>query len=71
MISLNNHIRLGKLRGSRFCNEDDIDAMVEEFDKGAKNTFRNSEQISHIKFGRRRDNDASVGITDGEIKLNG
>jgi hypothetical protein len=70
-FSERHHTLLGKLRGSHFCNADDIDAMVEEFDRGAKNTFRDSEQMSYIKFGGRRDNDASVGITDGEIKLRG
>jgi len=56
-----------KLRGSLF---DDIDDIVNRFDKSTKLTFKNDEsEFSYVQVGTRRDNDPSVGVRFGRLKL--
>ncbi|KAH8818668.1 hypothetical protein DL96DRAFT_1714964 [Flagelloscypha sp. PMI_526] len=58
-----------KLKDSKFF--DDLDDIVGKFDSSAKLTFRNPQDPSFIQFGRARDNDASVGIKNGQMRISG
>ncbi|EAU91952.2 hypothetical protein CC1G_11138 [Coprinopsis cinerea okayama7 len=57
------------LRGSRF--EDDVDFIVERFDKRTKLAFRDDNQMKFIQFGSVRQNEPSLGIRTGQLKLQG
>ncbi|KAM6495193.1 hypothetical protein JOM56_009816 [Amanita muscaria] len=59
------------LRDSEFSGEHDINAMIKEFDKRAKLTFRSSDKPLAIRFGGYRDTDLSKGIRAGQLKLQG
>lgn len=50
---------------------DDIDHIIRCFDKSTKPRFRNTNEPQYIKFGSIRDNDATVGIRSGQLKLRG
>jgi len=60
-----------KLRGSRFDSPQDINHIVNCFDKVTKLTFKNEEEASYVHFGSYRDTDSSVGIQSGRLKLSG
>jgi len=57
------------LQGSTFL--DDLEHIVDCFDKTTKPRFRNSDEPQYIKFGGARDNDASCNIRFGQLKLQG
>ncbi|KAH9940124.1 uncharacterized protein BXZ73DRAFT_43112 [Epithele typhae] len=59
------------LKGSSFGNDEDIQSMLEHFDKMTKRVFKDESQSSYIKFGSLRCNDASVGISRGQLTLRG
>ncbi|KAM6502892.1 hypothetical protein JOM56_002869 [Amanita muscaria] len=59
------------LRDSSFSGENDINAMMKEFDERAKLTFRKSDEPLSIRFGGYRDTDPSKGIRAGQLKLQG
>ncbi|PFH47023.1 hypothetical protein AMATHDRAFT_43201 [Amanita thiersii Skay4041] len=59
------------LQGSKFGMEEDIDTMVNIFDKNTKPSFKSAGKSYWIKFGRVGDNDLKYGIRSGTIKLNG
>ncbi|KJA20620.1 hypothetical protein HYPSUDRAFT_141909 [Hypholoma sublateritium FD-334 SS-4] len=50
---------------------DDIDHITRCFDKTTKPRFRDAKEPQYIKFGSIRDNDASVNIRSGQLKLQG
>jgi hypothetical protein len=50
---------------------EDLDHIVQCFDKATKLRFRNMEESQYIKFGSTRDNDEAVGIRFGQLKLKG
>ena len=50
---------------------DDLDHIVRCFDRTTKIRFSDDKQAQFIKFGSTRDNDASVGIRFGQLKLTG
>ncbi|KAF8901908.1 hypothetical protein CPB84DRAFT_1708063 [Gymnopilus junonius] len=60
---------------SKFLSEsdflDDLDAIVENFDKTTKVRFRNAGDPQYIKFGSTRDNDPHCNIRFGQLKLSG
>ncbi|KAI0079324.1 hypothetical protein K474DRAFT_1659403 [Panus rudis PR-1116 ss-1] len=60
-----------KLQNSRYGNDEDIQTMLEDFDKSAKVTFRSESEKSIIKFGSSRDRDLAVGIRSGQLVLEG
>ncbi|KAI0783018.1 hypothetical protein C8Q75DRAFT_811243 [Abortiporus biennis] len=60
-----------KLQDSRYGSEDDINFMLECFNKGTKITFRDPFERSYIKFGTMRDNDPDVGIRRGQLIVEG
>ena len=60
-----------KLRGSRFNNEEFIDAMIDSFEQSAKPTFRDVTKTSYIKFGGPRDMDEQHDIKRGVLTLSG
>jgi hypothetical protein len=57
------------LQDSSFLAE--LDNIVDHFDKTTKLRFRNSDEPQFIKFGGTRDNDPSVNIRFGQLKLPG
>ncbi|KJA13504.1 hypothetical protein HYPSUDRAFT_72989 [Hypholoma sublateritium FD-334 SS-4] len=57
------------LRHSRFA--DDVDHLVNVFDKSAKVRFKTDQDSQYIKFGGVHDNDVSLDIKFGQLKLNG
>ncbi|OCH89888.1 hypothetical protein OBBRIDRAFT_835494 [Obba rivulosa] len=60
-----------KLKGSRFCNEQDVMEMFRDFDRSAKLIFRDQQDSSYLKFGSMRDRDPAHGIRNGQITLSG
>ncbi|PPQ68957.1 LOW QUALITY PROTEIN: hypothetical protein CVT26_001828 [Gymnopilus dilepis] len=50
---------------------DDLDTIVENFDKTTKVRFRNDGDPQYIKFGSTRDNDPHCNIRFGQLKLSG
>ncbi len=50
---------------------DDIEHITECFDKTTKPRFRNASEPQYVRFGSVRDNDASVNIRSGQLKLQG
>ena len=57
------------LEGSKFS--EDIDHVVNVFEKSSKLRFKNDEDPQYIKFGGARDNDTSRNIRFGQLKLEG
>jgi hypothetical protein len=49
----------------------DLDNIIDSFDKTTKLRFRNSAEPQYIKFGGARDNDQSLNIRFGQLKLLG
>lgn len=60
---------LDRLRNSPFL--DNLDDIVDWFDKTTKLKFRNLDEPHYIKVGRPRDNDESCDIRFGLLKLLG
>ncbi|GJE96026.1 heat shock protein 70 family protein [Phanerochaete sordida] len=60
-----------RLRDSRYGNDEDLETMMESFEKSAKPTFKDPSDKSFIKFGTSRDKDLSVGIRSGQLALDG
>ena len=50
---------------------EDLDNIIDSFDKTTKLRFRNSAEPQYIKFGGARDNDQSLNIRFGQLKLLG
>lgn len=50
---------------------DDLDTIVQEFDKTTKLRFRNKTEPQFIKFGSTRDNEPESNIKYGQLKLSG
>ena len=50
---------------------DDIEHITRCFDKTTKPRFRNASEPQYVRFGSVRDNDASVNIRSGQLKLQG
>lgn len=57
------------LRHSRFA--DDVDHLVNVFDKSSKIRFKTDKDPQYVKFGGVRDNDVSLDIKFGQLKLSG
>jgi hypothetical protein len=62
---------VGKLYNSRYNSPDDILQITECFDKSTKLGFGDSSQPCFVKFGTVRDNDPSVDIKMGQLRLQG
>ncbi|KAK1222716.1 hypothetical protein PQX77_014421 [Marasmius sp. AFHP31] len=62
-------VPLEMLSGTRFY--DNVDRIVEEFDKTGKLRFKSANQSTYIRFGNFRDNDASLQIRSGQMVLPG
>ncbi len=60
-----------KLRNSKFGNEDDINLMMEHFERSTKLTFKDPKEKTYIKFRSIRDTDPAVGIKGGQLQLEG
>ncbi|KAL4244993.1 hypothetical protein ABKN59_002858 [Abortiporus biennis] len=60
-----------KLRDSAYGNEEDMAAMLENFDQSTKITFRDPTDRSYIKFGSMKDRDLKVGIRSGQLAVDG
>ncbi|KZP20068.1 hypothetical protein FIBSPDRAFT_932499 [Athelia psychrophila] len=60
-----------KLANSNFSSPEDLNNLVDCFDKSTKLRFRNKEEPSYIKFGGVRDKDPTVGIRSGQLKMPG
>ncbi|KZP25917.1 hypothetical protein FIBSPDRAFT_1041019 [Athelia psychrophila] len=60
-----------KLANSKFGTPEDLNNLVDCFDKSTKLRFRNPDEPSYIKFGGVRDKDLAVGIRSGQLKLPG
>ncbi|KAJ6592476.1 hypothetical protein B0H19DRAFT_1364978 [Mycena capillaripes] len=63
------HYLTMKLRGSRYAG--DVDHIRECFDKTTKLRFRRTNDLQYIKFGRPGDNDGTLNISSGQLKLEG
>jgi len=63
--------RLGKLKGSRFGNKQDLAAFTESFDTGLKESFSDSTKAQFVKFGSPRDNDTRCSVKSGKLSLAG
>ncbi|EFI28066.1 hypothetical protein CC1G_14092 [Coprinopsis cinerea okayama7 len=57
------------LEGSKFA--DDVEHIVQRFDKRTKLAFRDDTQVQFIQFGSVRENDPSLDIRSGQLKLKG
>ncbi|RXW25676.1 hypothetical protein EST38_g182 [Candolleomyces aberdarensis] len=57
------------LADSRFL--DDLDHIVDCFDKTTKPRFSNPEEMQFVKFGKTKDNDETCNIRYGQLKLAG
>jgi hypothetical protein len=66
-----NRCFIDKLSGSFCDNPDDIQRITECFDKSTKLSFKDPGQPSFIRFGTAKDNDSSVDIKRGRLKLQG
>ncbi|KZP18863.1 hypothetical protein FIBSPDRAFT_744893, partial [Athelia psychrophila] len=60
-----------KLANSKFGSPEDLNNLVDCFDKSTKLRFRNQEEPSYIRFGGVRDKDPAVGIRSGQLKMPG
>ncbi|KAF9552644.1 hypothetical protein CPC08DRAFT_646612, partial [Agrocybe pediades] len=60
-----------RLEGSSYDNEEDIQHIVECFDKTTKLRFRDPSETQYVKFGGSRDNDPDYNIRFGQLKLQG
>ncbi|KAK7472084.1 hypothetical protein VKT23_000203 [Stygiomarasmius scandens] len=60
-----------KLANSKYSSDEDIDQIVQVFDRTAKLVFRDPENPAFIRFGTAKDRDPSVDIRNGQLKLAG
>lgn len=58
-----------QLQGSKFA--DDVEHIRQCFDKTSKLRFRATDEWSYIRFGRARDKDEALNISNGQMKLPG
>lgn len=56
-----------KLQGSKYA--DDVKHIADCFDKTTKLRFRSTDEWSYIRFGRPRDKDEALNISNGQLKL--
>ncbi|PCH36693.1 hypothetical protein WOLCODRAFT_82535 [Wolfiporia cocos MD-104 SS10] len=66
-INFSNHV----LATMKIQNDEDIQTMMEFFDKSTKTLFKNPNEPSYIKFGTMSSNDPSVQIRRGQMTLSG
>ena len=59
----------GRLRGSRFDDEEILNGAVEHFDLNTKRQFGPESEKGLVKVGERRTNDARLGIRGGFLTL--
>ncbi|KAG8922608.1 hypothetical protein FRC02_011744 [Tulasnella sp. 418] len=64
-------INAAKLKGSSFGHPAMIQRMVDHFDRYDKRNFEDPNQNMPVRFGRHKDNDPDVGITEGRIIVSG
>lgn len=69
-VSIHARLFLEERLAESIFNED-LDHIIQCFDKATKLRFRNMEESQYIKFGSTRDNDEAVGIRFGQLKLKG
>lgn len=62
---------LEKLKGSKFCNKSDLDALADSFDTGMKTAFSDNTKLQKIKFCGLRDHNKEFGIKDGKLAIAG
>ena len=62
---------LAKLVNSRYGNDEDLQTMMENFERSTKPTFKDPADRSFIKFGSMRDKDPDVNIRSGQLTLEG
>ena len=60
-----------KLYNSQYGSPDDIDHIVDCFDKSTKLAFNDPSQTAFVRFGSTRDSDSSVDIKLGQLRLRG
>ena len=60
---------IGFLAESDFL--EDLDHIVQCFDKTTKLRFRSTDEPQFVKFGSTRDNDECCGIRYGQLKMTG
>ncbi|KZT22437.1 hypothetical protein NEOLEDRAFT_1071368 [Neolentinus lepideus HHB14362 ss-1] len=60
-----------KLKGSIYDDPQEIENIVQSFEKTVKRIFKASTGTVHIRFGSRNDNDPEYGISKGVLKLTG
>ncbi|KAI0643476.1 hypothetical protein C8Q79DRAFT_182232 [Trametes meyenii] len=59
------------LKNSKYGNDEDIKAMMDDFDKSTKPAFTDPSHRSFIKFGSMKDNEPSKNIRRGQLTLSG
>ena len=59
------------LKESAYGNDEDIQTMVDVFDKSTKPIFKDENESAFIKFGAMSCNDAKVKIRRGQLTLAG
>ena len=67
IIDLTIHLFADVLKDSKYL--EDVKQIVDEFDASGKPRFRSDTEHLFVRFGTVRDNDPSVGIKMGQIKL--
>ena len=60
-----------KLSNSRYGNPYDLDHIKQCFDKTTKLSFKDPGQVAFVRFGTTRDNDPSLDIRFGQLKISG
>ena len=60
---------IDRLANSAYGNEEDIKAMLDNFEKVAKPVFKSVNESSYIKFGSMSCNDPKVKIRRGQLTL--
>ncbi|KAI0668096.1 hypothetical protein C8Q78DRAFT_1081498 [Trametes maxima] len=59
------------LKDSKYGNDEDIKAMMDDFDKSTKPAFTDPSHRSFIKFGSMKDNEPAKNIRRGQLALSG
>ena len=60
-----------KLSTSQYGNPEDIQTMLDHFERSTKPTFKDTTERSFVKFGSIRDKDLQFGIRSGQLMLEG
>ena len=71
LLELMSILYTGKLYNSIYGSPDDIEHITNCFDRVTKLVFKDSSSTAFIRFGTVRDNDPSVDIKNGQIKMPG